>query len=397
MRNGESIRDYYRRIEKQLRETIRKNDDGYILGVDVEEYTEYLFNNLAFSEIVFDDSRKFRIAKKREARRVRGRFPGEHHTQEQILAEVYVPILQNPKIEELLGLSASTFTLSPLEIGYSKGYLMIRSEPDELAIQRHLKELRKEIEWKNDDIRNENERIKKLIRKEIEDRKGKIRSEENLFDRIVEKLPLPISRKSEPDIVLPDFSVKKEIRPVLKPAAQRVRELALERDVVDSILSLMDNTCLQFERTPETFSDMDESDLRNVILSNLNGVFQGKASAEAFSKGGRTDILLRVDKGGIFITECKIWNGEKAMIRAIGQVLGYLTWRESYGVIISFSRNKDFTSVLEQAYHAIKTHTSFRKGRRKLSDSHFVSHNRLPTDQQKVIEIHYMLYDLYSG
>jgi hypothetical protein len=389
-----SIRDYYRRIEKELRETIRNKDDRYMLGVDVDEYTEYLLSRFAFQEIVFDESKGYEIDKKRDERSVRGLVSGEHHTLEKTYAEIYVPILPNPRVDELLGLMASSFTTSPLKIVHSNGSMVVRSEPDEESIQKQIKELKREIEWKNEDIRYGNERIREFIRQEIEDRKAKIESEEDLFNRLIEKLPIPISRKPKPDIVIPDFSVKKEMKPILEPVARKNHQLILEKEKVDLILQLIDNTCLQFERTPGTFSRMDELDLRNVILSNLNGVFKGRATGEAFSKRGRTDIHLKIDEGGIFIAECKFWKGEKAMYKAIDQVLSYLTWRESYGVLIFFSRKKNFTSVVEQAYEEIEKHSSYRRGKKKLSDSHLTSQNSLPSDQQKIVEIHYLTYNL---
>jgi len=93
---------------------------------------------------------------------------------------------------------------------------------------------------------------------------------------------------------------------------------------------------------------MGEEDLRDVILSSLNGVFEGDAHGEAFSKQGKTDIDLKITKGGVFIAECKFWDGKKTLEEAVSQVLDYLTWRQSHGLIILFSRNQGFTSVLRK-------------------------------------------------
>ena len=101
-----------------------------------------------------------------------------------------------------------------------------------------------------------------------------------------------------------------------------------------------------FERTPLTFSKLEEEELRNVILSHLNGVFDGNAVGEAFSKRGKTDIYLPINKGAVFIAECKYWKGAKTLESAVKQILGYLTWRNSFGVIILFSNRKSFTNIL---------------------------------------------------
>ena len=62
-----------------------------------------------------------------------------------------------------------------------------------------------------------------------------------------------------------------------------------------------------------------------------------------FSNRGKTDIYLDLSDGAVFIAECKIWRGPSVIVEAVKQILGYLTWKDAYGVIILFSRNKEFS------------------------------------------------------
>jgi len=64
-----------------------------------------------------------------------------------------------------------------------------------------------------------------------------------------------------------------------------------------------------------------------------------------FFKHGKTDMLLVVPGGGSSYVECKIWRGGATVSEAEAQILGYLTWRDSYGVILIFSRTERFSAV----------------------------------------------------
>jgi len=150
-----------------------------------------------------------------------------------------------------------------------------------------------------------------------------------------------------------------------------------------------------WELSPLTYQKLEEEELRNIILSSLNSVFQGGATGETFSKRGKTDIYLNIQQGQILIAECKVWNGAKNFHETVDQILGYLTWRNSYGIIINFSKNRGFTEVLETLFNEIPNHPLYRKGIDKIEETHFVSYNSLPEDERKLVELHYLNYNLY--
>jgi hypothetical protein len=72
-----------------------------------------------------------------------------------------------------------------------------------------------------------------------------------------------------------------------------------------------------------TKSAMGEEDLRQVILTGLNGVYRGKATAEAFNQNGKTDILVRHDGNNLVIGECKFWSGQQNFADTIDQRFRY--------------------------------------------------------------------------
>jgi thiol-disulfide isomerase/thioredoxin len=194
--------------------------------------------------------------------------------------------------------------------------------------------------------------------------------------------------------IQPALKVKEKLRPIIRPAAKAPVKLELPRDKFYAILDLIKGSCGQFERTPITFAKLDEEELRNVILSNLNSRYEIEAVGEAFCKRGKTDVYLRVQEGGIFVAECKNWAGGKTINEAVSQILNYLTWRDSYGVVIVFSKRKGFSKVLEAAASHILQLPSYITGFKKIDESHFSGSFALPEDEHKLVELHFIIYNL---
>jgi hypothetical protein len=180
----------------------------------------------------------------------------------------------------------------------------------------------------------------------------------------------------------------------VKPKPTLPEEYVLEEAQVNDIITLLDNQARSFEQTPKAFKGLGEEDLRDVLLSNLNSVFEGGATGETFSKKGKTDIYLKINKGNILIAECKVWGGKALYEGTIDQLRGYLTWRHNYGIMITFVRIKDFTKILRESQTAIPTHLSYINGFKKIADTHFVSNHRVD-DEEKQVKIHHLFYHLY--
>ena len=115
---------------------------------------------------------------------------------------------------------------------------------------------------------------------------------------------------------------------------------------------------------------MQEEQIRDLILVDLNGHYEGDATGETFNNQGKTDILIRADGKNVFIAECKFWEGQKALHTAIDQILGYLTWRDTKAALLLFSKKVGFTDVLAKIATAVPEHLNFKQELRKVSDTH---------------------------
>lgn len=381
--NKTSIFEYYDAVLHEIRREIFSQTDRYILSVDVEQYAEFLFDKYSLLEIVFDESRD------RD-------FEKTSH-KGYLWVHIRIPVIENEKISEVLELQpTSGFTDSPPPMEYYDGYILTKAPADPSDVQQRIDDVLQEVRWRNNDIQRHNIELKGKIREIINSRIKRVKNEDALLEEISKKVAVPLRKKSEPASMIPtSLRVKKSIQPIMPPKVTPPVEFQLERDKFHSILELIDNCCRMFERTPPTFSKMKEEELRNVILSNLNGVFEGGAVGEAFSKLGKTDIYLNIEKGQIFVAECKYWKGPKTIEESAKQILNYLTWRNSYGVVVLFSRNKGFSDVIDAVSKEIERTSNYVKGFEKMDETHFRARHSLPEDDKKLIEIHFVVYNLY--
>lgn len=395
MFNRPSISDYFRAVIKEIANEVKSQSDSYILSVNQEEYAVYLLEKYGLQEIIFDDSREPTIEKIRKTQSIR-EFD-EVYQREVLFVKLCLPVVPNDKAGEILDLLPSTFSLSPPEMSYRNHYIITEVPASEASVEKVIEEIKTEIERRNTNIRQESQSLKPRISEILANRKSKIENENLLLESIAKKVSIPLKQKTEVSAVVPTaVRYNERIKPIAPPKATPPTELVLERDKFYAILSLIDNSCRLFERTPDTFAKLQEEELRDVILSNLNGVFEGDAVGEAFSKKGKTDIYLKVSKGGVFIAECKYWGGPKIIDKVTNQILGYLTWRNSYGVVILFSKRKNFTDVINTLASEIPGLPFYVKGLEKVASTHYKAIHQLPEDERKLIEIHYLVYNLFN-
>lgn len=151
------------------------------------------------------------------------------------------------------------------------------------------------------------------------------------------------------------------------------------------------------EKTPKTFYKFKEGELRDVILALLNGLYIGEATAEAWSKLGRTDITLVIPEGAILVIECKLWNGPSYYGKAIDQLFNYLTWHENYGFLVTFCKKGDFSKILERAEETTINHSTYIPNSWQLfkkSKTHSVSNHQFPENSKKEVKVHHLFFNL---
>jgi hypothetical protein len=238
-----------------------------------------------------------------------------------------------------------------------------------------------------------NDGLETLIQQSIESRKSVVSKK---FD-FMEKIGLKVNPKST-EYLVPPTIVKKAIP---TPATETSKTVAkekvpiLQQEVYTDIREVLYNVGKAIERKPSIYKDKHEEDLRDVFLLFLETRYESTTGVgEAFNKKGKTDILLKYAKDGtnIFVAECKFWKGQKEFLKAIDQLLGYLTHRDSKTALIFFVNQKELTNIVSTIKTEVTQHKNYN---RHIKDTYEHSINyefTLPDDSNKKIQVEVMLF-----
>jgi hypothetical protein len=81
-----------------------------------------------------------------------------------------------------------------------------------------------------------------------------------------------------------------------------------------------------------------------------------------------TDILIRAGDRNVFIAECKIWKGPKTIQDAFGQLLSYLTWRDTEAALLLFIRTGEPTTIITKSIAEIEGQANYKRTRGTVED-----------------------------
>jgi hypothetical protein len=209
--------------------------------------------------------------------------------------------------------------------------------------------------WARGDADAANRELELRARRAIQARRERVRQ---TYERLQET-GIPMRKPDEaPKTYIADVLVR---RPSPAIPASTTTSIALEPVLADAeydkILDVIRGASEAMERSPKTYADMGEEDLRQVLVTALNTHYRGQTTAEAFNLSGKTDILVRHPEGrNLFIGECKFWEGSKGFSSTVDQLFGYAAWRDTKLAVIMFVREKDLTSIVEKGRDALAAH-----------------------------------------
>ncbi|MDY3951105.1 MAG: hypothetical protein SOY87_11185 [Eggerthella lenta] len=124
----------------------------------------------------------------------------------------------------------------------------------------------------------------------------------------------------------------------------------------------------------------------------LNTHYEQMATGETFRKSGKTDISIPFEGHAAFISECKIWHGEKALRKAIDQLFSYSTWRDVKVSLIVFNRdNKNFPSLLD-AIDSMVNDYGYKVNKRGESSWRFYATNK---ENEQLMQVTIQAFDLF--
>jgi len=385
-----SIQDYYKHHIASVQGNLRRRGDQYLAAVDAQQLVEYYYSTYKLPEIALVDGGKPKV------------IPDDPSSTRNALDSVPVTIRfdveKEDKIDLVLNLENTQPKESESEIHFDKNGFFIRTN----LLPQNAKEIVEKYEQmvlqivtrKNTEVHKGNEAFREQLVNIITERKSKLKIQTDMIGKLSEIIP--ITQRTEPLSPVVSLTKKKQI--VINPPQPRVSvDPKIDPKILEAIIDVLVRGGRTFETAPETFVKLNEEDLRNILISFLNGNFELHAVAEAFNKLGKSDISLRYSGNNLFVAECKFWGGVDLYNNAIDQLFKYLTWRENIGVLIAFVRERDFTSIIRKSKEATSSHTTFIAGSlREKAASYFVTRHLFPEDKEKNIEIHHLLFTIHS-
>ncbi len=161
-------------------------------------------------------------------------------------------------------------------------------------------------------------------------------------------------------------------------------------------LKIIQSMGKNMERQAASYHKMSESQLRDVMIDNLNTHNIGYATGETFNVRGKTDIFMHFGNNHPFIAECKIWDGASKYKKAITQLFKYLSVREEEGVIITFFKGREFSTTNERAVDAIKSDPSYIQESWNTQQAGYygTALHKNPNDSKKQVRLHHLFVSL---
>lgn len=344
---------------------ISQQKDDYILNCDFVELVEGIFNQFSFENIEIDERSEYKWIEPQNADR------------NYILECRYKLVSGSESLDYRPSLYSMTHGVNigiPLRVIDEKSnqlYLVFRRVMDiDVVENKHNSGL---LTTENLDslflcdttqfFRNAN-RLKQDISSANDFIKGKIqRKLEEIYTLANRKISLrnalKISVMPISDIRNKKIEVKVIEKKSLMPKAN-VSEpyYYISNEDYDLIIQIINKCMTQYERTSKTLKDLDEEDIRNLILGAINSNFNFAGSAESFSNKGHTDIMIEANNKAAFIAECKLWKGKSYVSSGIDQLLSYATYKDGKLALLVFNKsNKDFNKVLIEMESLIEEHS----------------------------------------
>lgn len=384
---------YFEWIRTHVDKELAGMDKAIILKESPRNLENYFFEEFCLPEVERDASRNEEY--------VLG-TPDLDKPLGRIALTVRYPVLEKPRLEEVVTRKASTHTYGSFHVVYEPGWLVVRSYTmaDKESVKRQytsaITYIKNQITYWNTDIDRGNQSLREHARERIARIVANVREYEQLRESLGKELSATLVSGDK----VSSSTINLRIRPILEPlvaAPPKPAKREFSQEALDAVLWLVASAGRAMEQTPLSFARQEETVLRDHLLASLNAILEGSATAETFSKTGKTDIYVQPAGGGTLAIECKIWRGQKMHQEAVSQLLRYLKWREDFAVLITFCTKGDFSAIQIKARDAEQsTPTYIGESWRVASDSetHTISTHKLPEDSQKRVILHHFLFNL---
>lgn len=391
--------DLHAAIEGQgerLAEAVSSIPEEHFVQADVDELVNWLATEfrivcptLHVADRYRDDVQEVQVDVSGDPRRAFSAFTTDRRILGYRLA-IHVPFTGDKAVFEL---RPSTFTTFNPPVGKASDQDLVftleyphDTTPDiDTEVNSLIGKVENWLTYARNDIEEFNKTLETTARGAIAARRARIEAR----DSHLAASAIPVRRKASEKTYIPDSIIRRPapLSRVRKDVPQITMEPILPEQVFEHILSVIRMQAAEMERAPKTYASLDEEARRDLFLATLNTHYEGRGSAEAFNKGGKTDILIRYESKNLLVCECKFWTGSKAFVDAIDQLFRYTAWRDTKLAMIIFVREKGLTEIVAKAKEALAGHAQFAQLGTPASESELRATVTLPGDDQRTADL----------
>ena len=396
--------DYQQQIFDEVRQEITGEDKSYLLNVNDEEYIQHLTDKYTL-DTVSVDSNSLQIADTEEiVTQGRDNIFGEPMESKHVRYICEIGYSGKQKTFEMKSMSGLMWAIDVTFISdsimtFAVDDYMNNNAQVKVDIERQKSNLIQKVSELNGDIRGFNSQLRITVTATLANRKAEIEK----YNSSLVDLGIPLKKKEQ---VPQTFAVPienrqsrvtieniEQVKPASKAARPTLPDPTLADSIYQEIITTTHDVGKVMERLPKLYTDRDENSMRDLFLLYLEPRFTS-AGGETFNGAGKTDILIRYKNSNVFIAEFKYWEGKKLFTDAIGQLFGYLTWRDSKAALIVFNRNKDHTAVVEEINTILQAHDCFVEQKETIEGTwlNYIMH--FPDDESKTIRLAVQVFHL---
>lgn len=390
--------DYIRKLKEQVEKEVQSLTKTYILGVDEEEYKNYLIEKYTVVHLVIDFSEEH-IGEPMLKKEWAESFPrGERYQRDVYIFTVTYPFTGSSHLFKVMP-SQWTMLSEEIYIDDAKNTVSI-SFPVYNQDTEEFKRSKSEFHYRaftnygkiNPIVDGWNQGLKNLVNYTFQAQKAKYLRENNFFAAVNVK----VNNSTTSVFTAPTITKKVIPQPTVSKTKEFSSEPMMSREMYNDVLKVIFDAGKSMETKPALYQGKDEEGLRDQFIFLLETRYEGTtATGETFNRGGKTDIILKYapDGSNLFVAECKFWHGSAEFLKAISQLFDrYLTWRDSKVALILFVKNKDFSNVIQTVLSDINNHDYYVRENGKRGDSSLSYIFKLPQDENKAVYLEIILF-----
>lgn len=378
---------------------IQSKGKDYILKVDEQEFTEYLYQKYLLEPLnVYEDTESFdtpRVSKETINNEMYGR------SAYQVDAYTFTIKYKYSGSEELFRVHSNPWTMTSYDIDVdsrmqivSFSFKIYKQDPEEFKRTKSqcYRSAFANLEHINKNVADFNRGLRDAITRAFQREKDKYLKENDFFAAI----NIKVNPDTKSVFTAPTITKKIIPQPTVSKNKEFSSEPMMSTEMYNDVLKVIYDSGKNMEKKPALYIGKDEEGLRDQFLFVLETRYEGTtATGETFNRSGKTDIILKYakDASNLFVAECKFWHGASEFLAAISQLFDrYLTWRDSKAALLMFVKNKDFSNVLATIRKEVKGHSLFIKESGSRGDTSFSFIFCLPQDKDKHVHFEIMAF-----